>query len=229
MMPILLPCFGSSESLKLFGALRDQLRIVDHDLAGIDVPDAVRILHRRDQVLGVRHLGIVDGLGNARLVHLEHLRGRKALDVAGAARQALLGHHLGAARAVAGLVLRDVEALRLEQRVLDVLGEQARIVAAPGADDDAPALRLRGAAQQGRHCDRAEAQAQRVTTREVCLSCSTPPFVQLALQRPFRRRAASRPRPSSPTAGAASPRFASCTTTRSAGDSRTCSSSTAPR
>ena len=59
--------------------------------------------------------------------------------------------------AVAGLVLRDVEALRLEQRVLDVLGEQARIVAAPGADDDAPALGLRGAAQQGRHCDRAEA------------------------------------------------------------------------
>ena len=38
---------------------------------------------------------------------------------------------------IAGLVLHDLPALGLEERGLDVLGEQARIVAAPGADDDA--------------------------------------------------------------------------------------------
>ena len=57
----------------------------------------------------------------------------------GAARQPLLRHHLGAARGVAGLILRHLEALRLEQRVLDVLCKKPGIVAAPGADHDAPA------------------------------------------------------------------------------------------
>ena len=181
-MPILLPCFGSNAVLEALRRLRDQLRIVDDDLARIDVPDAERILHRRHEVLGVRQLGIVDRLGDAGLVHLEHLGGREALDVARAARQALLGHHLGAARAVAGLVLRDLEALRLEQRVLDVLGEQARVVAAPGADDDAPALGLRGAAQRRPALrPRRGPSPQRIATREVCLSCSTPPLRSVQL------------------------------------------------
>ena len=44
------------------------------------------------------------------------------------------------------LVLDHVPALGREQRRLDVLGEQLRIVAAPGADDDALVVLRMGAA-----------------------------------------------------------------------------------
>ncbi len=121
---------------------RDQLRIVDGDLARIDVPDTVRVLHVGQDVAGVLQLGIVDRQGYAGVVHLEHLQRRKALDVDRTARQPTLRQHLGAALRRAGLVLHDLPAVLDQDRLLDVLVEQARIVAAPGADDDA-ALGLR--------------------------------------------------------------------------------------
>ena len=65
-----------------------ELGIEQHHLARIDVADAVGILHRRDQVGRVGHLGIVELLGHALLVHLVHVVGRQALDVRGAAAQA---------------------------------------------------------------------------------------------------------------------------------------------
>ena len=202
-MPILLPCLGSNASLKLFGGVGKELRIVDRDLARIDVADAERILHRRDEVLGVLELRIVDRLGNARLVHLEHLRGGEALDVGRAARQAPLGHHLGAARGVARLILRDLEALRLQDRVLDVLREQARVVAAPGADDDAARCACAGRSNAGRR-HRSEAETQCVTPREfACHVPSSVSFSSVSAQTPCRHRDAKPPSTSSPTAGAA--------------------------
>ena len=235
MMPSLLPCFGSKTSLKLFGAGLDQLRVVDRDLAGIDVSDAVGVLHLRQQVRGVRQLRVVDRLDDAGLVHLVHVGGREALDVARAARQAPLGQHLGAARRVAGLVLHDLIALGLQERVLDVLGEEPGVVAAPGADDDAsrPAHRAcPRAKRQGRRAGGEAEGLERIASTRCRDVMSVPPLRRrsLARQRPIPRRAASRPRPCRRAPGrAASPRFGNCTTTRSAGDRRTCSSSTAPR
>ena len=145
----LVAVLGIERILEAFRRIGNELRIVDHDLARIDMADAVGIFHRRDDVRGIRQLGIVDLLAHAGLVHLEHVGGGKPLNVGGAARQALLGDHLAAAWRVAGLILRDVVALRLEERILDVLRQQPRIVAAPGADHDAAAFRA-GIAQKRR-------------------------------------------------------------------------------
>src|SRR5207302_2153478 len=166
---------------------------------------------------------------NTRLVHFEHLGGRKALNVAGAARQALLGDQLGAALGVSSLVLRDVEVFRLEDRVLDVLAEQPRIVAAPGADHHAPAFGM-GLVCEARYRNGARA-LQRIAPRDIPFACHVPSSSQFRCS--ANTMPASRCQPTStasPTAGAAASwRFGSCTTTRSAGDRRTCSSSTAPR
>ncbi len=160
---------------------RHELGIVEHDLARIDVADAVGILHRRDEVRGIGHLGIVDLLGQALLVDLVHVVGRQALDVGRAAAQRLLGHHLGAARRRLGLVLDDVPALGREQRRLDVLGEQARIVAAPGADDDALVVlrvgRQGGAGGEGGSAAQCRSAIDHEALRHCCLlfSGSVPP------------------------------------------------------
>ena len=119
--------------------------IVDADLARVDVADAVGILHRGQQVGGVLELGVVDRVDDAGVVHLEHVERGEALHVGGAARQAALGQHLGAPLRIAGLVLDDLPAVLDQDRLLDVLVEEARIVAAPGADDDL-ALGLRAGA-----------------------------------------------------------------------------------
>ena len=78
-MPSLLPCFGSSASAKLVGGVVMSFGIVENDLARIDVPDAVRILHLRQQVLRIRDLRVVDRQAEARIVHLVHLRRAQAL------------------------------------------------------------------------------------------------------------------------------------------------------
>ena len=75
-------------------------------------------------------------------MHLEHVERRKALHVGRAARQPLLGEHFRAPLGIAGLILHHLPAVLDQDRHLDVLVEQAGVVAAPGADDDA-ALRLR--------------------------------------------------------------------------------------
>ena len=136
-----------------------------------------------------------------------------------------------------GLVLRDLVALGLEERILDVLGEEARIVAAPGADHDAPAPL--GEARSrciGRAAAPAASPSAFSASRRVTLQFVFDMFLSLRKPGSFIRRRpapASRGQPTStasPTAGAAaSPRLGSCRTTRSAGDRRTCSSSTAPR
>ena len=69
------------------GRRRHHVGIVEHDLARIDVADAVGVLHRRDQVRGVRHLRIVELLDQALLVHVVHVVGRQALHVGRAAPQ----------------------------------------------------------------------------------------------------------------------------------------------
>ena len=136
--------------------------------------------------------------------------------------------------AIAGLVLHHLQALRLEDRVLDVLGEQARIVAAPGADHDAPALRTRRAGKRTPVRGHGASALQRLRGARIVLFVmfDSSSFVQIRCVC-AKTMPASRCQPtstSSPTAGAAaSPRFGSCTTTRSAGDRRTCISSTAPR
>ena len=129
---------------------RDHLRIVDADLARIDVADAVGIFHRRQQIAGILELAVVDRQHGAGVVHLEHVERRKALHVGGAARQPLLGEHLRAPLGIAGLVLHHLPAVLDQDRLLDVLVEQAGVVAAPGADDDAAlGLRRRRARQAG--------------------------------------------------------------------------------
>ena len=74
-------------------------------------------------------------------MHLEHVEAGQSLHVRRAARQPLLGEHLRAPLGIAGLVLDDLPAVLDEDRLLDVLVEQAGIVAAPGADNDAALLR----------------------------------------------------------------------------------------
>jgi len=116
---------------------RHHLRIVDADLAGIDVADAVGIFHRRQQIAGVFELAVVDLQDGAGILHLEHVERRKALHVGRAARQPHLGEHFRAPLGIAGLILHDLPAVLDEERRLDVLVEQAGVVAAPGADDNA--------------------------------------------------------------------------------------------
>ena len=120
---------------------REHLRIVDGDLARIDVADAVRVLHRRQQVAGILEFRIVDRQRDAGIVHLEHVERGEPLHVGRAARQPLLSQHLRAPLGIAGLVLHHLPAVLDQDRHLDVLVEQAGIVAAPGADNDAALLR----------------------------------------------------------------------------------------
>ncbi len=97
-------------------------------------------------------LRIIDLLEHARRRHLGDVEVGKGLHIARAARQALLGDHLGAARRVGLGILHHLPALRLEERHLDVLVQEIGVVPAPGADDDLLALLGRGRprAQEGR-------------------------------------------------------------------------------
>ena len=138
----LVAVLGIEHVLVAGGRGRDDLRIVDADLARIDVADAVGIFHRRQQIAGILELAVVDRQHGAGVVHLEHVERRKALHIGGAARQPHLGEHFRAPLGIAGLVLHHLPAVLDQDRRLDVLVEQAGVVAAPGADDDA-ALGLR--------------------------------------------------------------------------------------
>ena len=100
----------------------DQLRVIENDLARVDMPHAVGISHLRQQVLRIGDLRVVDGQAQAGLVHLVHLRRRESLQVAGAARQPCFGAHLGAAFGIATDVMHDFVFLRDHQRRVDILG-----------------------------------------------------------------------------------------------------------
>src|SRR3954471_4800599 len=227
--PDLVAVLGIERILEALWRVGNELWIVDSDLARIDMPDPVRVFHRRDDVRGIRKLRIIDLFGNARLIHLVHKRRGEALDIARAARQPPFGEHLAAAGRVIRLILRHLVTLRLENRILHVLREQARIVTAPSADHDGPARGTRAAQDCGCR-EGAKTDAECATPREFSRHSPSSVFVQFSFcanTMPASRCQATVT--SSPTAIATSPRFASCTTTRSAAERRTCNSSTAPR
>jgi len=66
----LVAVLGVEPVLETGRGCRDDLGIVDHHVARIDVTDAIGILHRGDEILGVRDLGVVDRLDDAGLVHI---------------------------------------------------------------------------------------------------------------------------------------------------------------
>ena len=86
-------------------------------------------------MLQVGHLRLVEWLDQIGIGDAVAIQRADAGDVLGAMRQLLLGVQLGDARDLVADVLDDVDAGRLQDRVVDVLAQQPRIVAAPGADD----------------------------------------------------------------------------------------------
>ncbi len=128
------------------------------------------------------------------LASAEPVRRAEAGDVHGAARQHLLRAQLGKSWRLVADVLHHLHALRLQDRIVDILAQQPRVVAAPGADNAALGG-ARRANDGGRRSAARRRRARPGARRSACPSCS-PCVVSVATVTGIGRPSASNSRSS---------------------------------
>ena len=111
------------------------LRIIDNHLGAVDMRHEPGRAQIRQHVLQVRYLRLVERFHQAGLGRAIAVDGAQASDVHRAVRQHLRRGHLRIARRLVADILDHRNIGRFQDRIVDILPQQSRVVAAPGADD----------------------------------------------------------------------------------------------